>query len=505
MLDLNAVLAPATLANPLAALSGITDAIKTAASSAGHALIAPATAVLGAATAVRIVRAWLESALEGDAMSLINEFISSVVLATIIMMALQNYDALCSYAWALGMAAMQLFGEPGQTGADIMDTIWGQTISAMVKLTGIFTHTDSGAGPNCSDPLSWASCQAMGWMTALSTNMVVAVFVGLGLIMLLIFMGMMLYQVMRGIFQVAVALAWMPLTLGFYPLLDSWFKNALGLVASGIANMAMIAFIMSAMGKVIGAIVSDAVNSRVVALPSLPGIPADGVNKITGVLIACLGIMVISFLASAAMSYGTSIFGSVSGWGSFHHRRGGGGGGGNDVASPSKGGDKPGATPAPSKEGGGVETAAKLATDTGAAVASSGATEAATVAKGGSESLAKMGENLSAGQPGGDVATAGKPPSDPSASGGPSPRGGTVHGGATEGGVVQGGPPSRASRAMAAVKTAAKAGGAAVGGYAASRGQALSKAVLPNITGPASKSMPMAALRFYAHNVNHGG
>lgn len=524
--------------NPLAALSIISDSIKETAQAAGGKLVGPAFSLLGALTAYRIIRAWLESAFDGDAMSLINEAIISLVVATILSMGLTNYEALSGWAWGLGSSAMEFVGG-GSTANGIMDSIWKSTISSAWGLLSILLEPDAAAPCKGLKGAAWAACKMNSAIVATGANILVGLFIAIALLLLLIFMGIMMYQVLRGIFQIAVGLLWLPLTMGFYPLIDSWFKNAVGLIASGIANMAMVSILIKMVGDMAWKLTENAMKNNIIALP--PVMDAMGrtgaMNKMTAVLIACLGIVIIAFLASAAMSYGTSIFGAVSGWGSI--KTGKPSGGGKPASKSSETGGVEKAGPAGS---GAIETAAKVG-EVAAGVASGGATTAtgsavsAGAGGGGGGAISKMAgafEGAVAGGKAGAAAggTAGGGSATSRALGGAA---GALQG-AISGSRMAGRAPGAASRAGRAVGRAAgakaaagglkgaaasagrlagRAGGVAasaigrgvaVGARAAAKGAAVGAVGAAKgayAAGKAAKGSAGAALRFYARNANN--
>lgn len=365
-----------SLDNPIAHLEKIVVAIQKTTKAAGNALGGPALSILSAATGIRIVRAWLESAFDGDALSLINEAIYSLVVATILAMAITHYDEADMWAWRLSEDAVKLVTN-GKDSGSVLQGLWSSTVAAFNGVLSLLTEPD--AKPTCADlgATEKLLCEIRAPLAAFQANVIVAGFVVVALILLVIYAGIMLFQALRGIFQIAVGLMWLPLTLGFYPLIDSWFKNALGQIASGIANLAMVAVLLKLVSNITDQMLLEAKTMNVIALPP-ESFASAPINKIVAVMIVCMAMVVFGFLASAAMSYGTSIFGATSGWGSIKPGKSSPGNKGGD-----KGGDKGGATDAAGKLAGGGEAAG-----TAAKVAQAGAAVAAAPASGGASAAA---------------------------------------------------------------------------------------------------------------------
>lgn len=458
----------------LQALSDMLVTFQTAVQAAGAKTTAPALTILAAGVLYQCVRAWMDSILDGDALELIEGVLNAVIVGTILTALITNYAAVTDAAWGLMSSTMAMFSSSGATsGGDVINTIWKLTTETAGTLFALILAPPTA---QCGvDPLCWTAEVAGSFVTALPLAILMVIVV----LLVLIYVLIMLLQVFRGIFQIGVGLLWLPLTLGFYPLIDSWAMSAVGLIASGIAHMAIVAFLLDLVSTMMGALATSIATGQI----NFTTLNLHAFGKLFATLLAAVMMVVMALSSGAAVGYATSIFGSVSGWTGIHRpRKGGGGDKGGGSKQPEKG---TGETGGPSLTGPSgsdtgskiasdpVGTAGKVATQAAAGVATGGATAAAGVAAAGATGGGAM-QMLKGGMKGAASAmkSAGKAAGKQA--------GQTVQGGA--GGKMAAGmngfaagvkaAKSGGSAAKAGVK-AARAGGSVAGGAAKSAGAAM--------------------------------
>lgn len=386
--------------NPLAALSTILDILKSGVSTVQGGLVGAAKGILGACVAIVIGKAWLETILEADAMGFITSVLETIVIGTVVLMVITNISAIDGFAWGLCDKAMSLFamGGGGGTTGGIIDTLWGQVVDIAAKILAFYTgdpaqaSCDGGFFCTLSNAISATIDTLIVWQTVLFV-----------ILLLLIYMAIMLFQVFRGLFQIAVGLMWLPLAAAFYPLIDSWSKSAVSVIAGGIAHMAAVSFLLGLVGKASESLLE---NMQAGTLPGIDGIQM--MPKTWGVMVICITLIILAFCAGTAISKSAEIFGTSSGM--MHiHRKSGGGGGGNSKGSGGSGGGggdsalaaatSPAAAaenPAGAAIQAGGQVAAGVATGGASTAASAAGVAAGTAAKAGAGTAAKAGGGLAA-------------------------------------------------------------------------------------------------------------
>jgi len=511
------------------ALYGVFEQIQSASKSAGEKLMAVSGTILAAGVAYRIIRAWMESALYGDAMEVINEAIQTLIVAGLIGMVFKNYGDLCDYAWGLGKSGMEILGSGGETDAkNILSAIWssvGDTIEAI--FSGALTTPDNcGPAPGMIHPVdqaNWLVCKT-GAMTSSFIGTVLGMpFVLVSMIVMLIFGALMMYQVLRAFVQVAVGLMWLPFTLGFYFFIDSWFRNAVAMITGGLANMAMISFVLH--------LVLDSIKEITSQIQTGPVLESLGLSKAASLLMMMVFIMALTMMSNSVLTFGSQIFGVPTGGDRLRGpagKSGGGGGptpkdGGEGNTPPNSEGAKlaPPNPPSPSpiamssqsaNAGASLGTAAKAA----ALAAGTVATGGAGAAVGAAGAAGGAGAGAAAGTAGGAGAAAGG--TGAAASG--ASAGGTGGAGVTGGvggagggtpptGVVSGGPKDGGS-----VVSGGQKGGSSAKGFASSAYSKASQGVQRISASPAGRlaagygryaaKTSEAALRFWLAQNTHG-
>lgn len=518
--------------------------LKDTSSQTGGRLVDVAYGILGAGVAYRIIRAWLESALYGDAMEVINEAIQTLVVAGLIGLTLHNYAALNTYTWRLGESAMAFMdgagaGGAGDKGADpknALDQIWQKTLES---IGGVFNAAitssnecdkkyekfDENGKPvelGFTDAVKYGACKTAEMASSLAGTILGMPFILVTVIVLLIFGVLMMYQVLRAFVQVAVGLIWLPFTLGFYFFIDSWFRNAVAMITGGLANMAMITLILEMVLSSIGEAIRQIETSSVIT---------SSLSKAGTLVMLMIFIMALTMMSNSVLTFGSQIFGVPTGGDRLRGpagKSGGGGGptpkdGGEGNTPPNSEGAKlaPPNPPSPSpiamssqsaNAGASLGTAAKAA----ALAAGTVATGGAGAAVGAAGAAGGAGAGAAAGTAGGAGAAAGG--TGAAASG--ASAGGTGGAGVTGGvggagggtpptGVVSGGPKDGGS-----VVSGGQKGGSSAKGFASSAYSKASQGVQRISASPAGRlaagygryaaKTSEAALRFWLAQTTHG-
>lgn len=359
---------------PLDSIASMFSAIQNAVSDVGAGMETPALALLGACTAIVIVKEWMESFGDADAMGWVMKSAQIVVYATIAAAVIKNFSSIVSYTFSLMYGVMALFGGvaggSGGSGQNIPNIIWDQTTAIAQSIfnftmkggadtSGVSSAGDAVAG--AANILTSGVDMAISWILTL-----------IAIVLILIYMGVMLLQLVQGFFMVAIGLVWLPITTGFFPVIENWMKNAIGVITGGIAHMAIVSFMLSIVSRVATQL-TDGMGNSTGAIFTVPSMTTGEINsKALASLVLCLVLVMLAMAAGTAIKKAAEIFGTSSGM--------------MRVATPkgsSAGGGKTGKTGSEASK-----SVGKGAAEAAGNVASGAATAAAGVATGGAASVA---------------------------------------------------------------------------------------------------------------------
>jgi len=437
--------------------------------------------VLVFSMAIVIVKAWMESVLT-DQVSLVETFVSVVIYGGIILMALENQSVIHKYVWELAdEVAAQMGGAAGMSGVDgasgVLTSIWDSTVQLFRAMWAMFLTTST---PEDACDAWEVGCNLQRGFEVVSSGLVSAILFIIVIVMVGIYAVIIILQVFTGFFMVGIGLMLLPLALSFYPIIESWTKNAIGLIMSGIVHVGMVAFLMTLVSKTMETLLKAYAEGQLTFFEGSTTSPGwmssmgDAVaGKVVAMFVMIIFMLVLGLASAKAIGFATQIFGSVGGMmgglapgrpksssnkdGSGGSSQSSGGGGGEGAG----GGGGVGLSGA---AGNMVRTGVKagIAASTGGAgaVAVDAAQTGADAAGVGAEGAAKArasADGAPSGKAGSEAGAATSPPAD----GAPSGKAGSEAGAATsstEGGAQSGkaGSPAGASTDAS---TAASAGG----------------------------------------------
>lgn len=369
---------------PLGPLASMLKNFQDVVQTTGGGLTGAAYTILGAGVLYQCVRAWLDSVWEGDALGLIEGVLNAILVGVVISMLIANYAAICSGAWGLMSGVMSVMANgsvSGDTGT-IIDKLYDLCVNTIKKLFDMMMSSDC-------EPLDLI-CLGKEVVEHAAMSSFLLIGFAITILLLLIYLIIMLLQVVRGVFQVGMGLLFLPITLGFYPLIDAWAMGALSMIASGIAHMGVVSFLLGFVAQAIDALVTQAAGAGF----DPTGTGNQAISKLFGMLLVSCLMVIMALGSGAAVGYATSIFGAASGFAGVRSRRRGGGGssnrGGGGSGSVSK--DTPSAAPS---SGGGAGASLAGATGTAGQAAATAGQAAAAVGSGGTTAAvgaaAKMG------------------------------------------------------------------------------------------------------------------
>lgn len=288
--------------------------------SVGLAVAGGSHMLLAASMAIVIIKSWFEAIIEDDLVGLISTALEVLIVGTIALAVLQNYAELSAYVWEVCSGAMALFdpsGSSGGTTGSIMDKLWVSTVNSVTGLLNFYQEKDCQTG----NALDQAACYMGNFVDSFALFFVLLVV----MVLLLFYMAVMLLQIFRGIFAIGVGLVWLPFTAAVYPLIESWGKNALGVIMGGIAHMAMVSFLLGIVSSATDTLTHQAISMGFESIPGINGMQALFSRSWAAMVLGVM-ICVLALSAGTAISKSAEIFGTVSGMMSIHRGRAGGGG-----------------------------------------------------------------------------------------------------------------------------------------------------------------------------------
>jgi len=185
--------------------------------------------------------------------------------------------------------------------------------SVLDAMFGVFKNANSGDSECEAWAVEWA-CHALNGVQAIGSNILIALIFFAIVLLVVLYFVVVLLQSFTGLFMIAVGLMLLPLCLAFYPLIESWTKNAIGLIAAGAAHQGIVVFLLS----MTEGVVADAI--RQFAENPTNNVWGGGAQtaEVTGGVIY-LGLVLCAFMAvlglttSRIVAFATQIFGPVSG------------------------------------------------------------------------------------------------------------------------------------------------------------------------------------------------
>lgn len=478
--------------------------------------------LLGVTVAIKIVMAWVESGGPKGTSDFYYEALYTIIMGLFMQVLINNAATLTSYVWTAASGLVGLMNASGASGdgiesvSSIFQNIWDSCLSALQAIFGLLfdaAGTGEKGTTTCEGSMTAVlACKVTNGVAALAGDFFAAGVIILSLVAVLLYTAIMMLQVFGGLWSIVVAVLFFQLCCAFYPVNDAWFKNCLGKIASGVAQLATIGFLMGIIAQTTTAIITKFSNGDY-AIVKIQGsdtglvgtVFANTLNTVMGKALtvdAILVLMIVMALsASKALGVANQIFGSVGGFMGVKLGAGSSGGGSSGGGSKKEGlqGRDPisgGAGAAAGRSGTGAALAGGGAGGAGAslgaaaaAVPTGGAGAPVGAAVGGGGAMAAGAAATSAGVGAGAAASAGAGAAA-TASGGVSAA--TAASLASGGGGVAG---------KAALMGAAARIGGAKAGKAAMKGAGASLKAARDIAGPAAKMTGKFA-RFYNNNMH---
>lgn len=392
------------MAGPIDSIAAIFDTFQASVGMVAGKFGPAATVILTGAIAIRLTKTFFEAIFEDSIVSWVEEAIYLGIVGTILLTGIQKHGAIESAAWSAMGHVMEIMNTGSAaadgTGRGVLNQIYDSTIGTLGKL---YEFAIAGTPPPEDCGFGEFACSVKATAEAMASNLLAVAMFAIVLIMMLVYMIIMMLQVFTGIFMVGIGLAFLPVGLAFYPVIESWAKNAVGMIASGIAHMGITSFLLSLVGTIIERLTADFAAGKYVILAgseSSARILDQTMGKATLLAVMAAVLIVLALSSAKAIGFATSIFGSVSGMIGPAKSGGMKPGNGNSGGGKATGGGSNAAGPSSSGGGGGgaVSQVAGAAGQTGAALATGGTSAAVSAGTQAAGTAAGSGAARAAGQ-----------------------------------------------------------------------------------------------------------
>lgn len=247
----------------------LTETIRAASASFAQATMGLALYLLAATMTIRLVAGTIKELLDGDLIDLIGVYLSAAIMGMILLAILNNWSSESGGVTVFGIvndmylglvravsgggSADSVFGAIFAEGWKLLHLIWEIVGRTWERFAEERQNVDRSVLETAGDVLSGqAFIQGMtSFLTAIllfAVNFTLAVIASILVILLIV---SLLFHAITGLLIVYVALAFGPLALSAYPLIDTWAKKLLGTVVGGIAQMLAALLLLSIMTEVL--------------------------------------------------------------------------------------------------------------------------------------------------------------------------------------------------------------------------------------------------------------
>lgn len=309
---------------------------------AAFAGIAPK--ILTVAIGIRLVKSLLEAMYDDSLMGTMEDVMNLALVGLILWVAIGHNQQIGTFATSAMNEVMKLMDVTGAQGAgdsNALARVWQSCVGVATSLMAfVFRDLKCDGGGSALVPDS-VEC-----LSTVVSSILPAMMMLLILIMVVVYALLMVLQFFVGAAMIGIGIGFLPLTLALYPLVESWAKNNIGLIVSGIAHMGICTFLMGLVSVYVEGL-TEKLQGDPNVIEGLPG------GDMVALLFVGAFLIILALTTSKAVGFASSIFGSTSGMiGRIGGRSGGGAGGGSSGAGGSSGSNA--ATKGAAPSGGGA-------------------------------------------------------------------------------------------------------------------------------------------------------
>lgn len=222
-----------------------------------EALVSASLPLLTATLAVRIIGGVMKEMLDGDLVDAISKVIYGMLMGVILFALLTGWNGF-SVSWGSGSSefgvrpftmetynAFVALASGGETAGSMVGQFFGEGADAIMRMYGMATRIQNGIFASFEAAMAQVGPLNVTGMVAVLISSIPNVLLmlvawiayGLASIAIVLLMAVISYHALSGIVMIHAALAFGPVTLAAYPLVDSWAKKILNTLASGVAQV----------------------------------------------------------------------------------------------------------------------------------------------------------------------------------------------------------------------------------------------------------------------------
>lgn len=247
--------------------NGLKETLNTAASAFAERMATFAAPFLTACLAIRLIMGTIKELADGDFVDLISTYLMTAIMGVILYAMLTQWAVISGWVvdimnTAVGAATSggdvnSVFEGIATDGLNLLKLIWDIVFNSLERMTIAGQAQGASLGqklvgmvnnPGVGAALAFASLGAPEQFALFLINALLGLVASLAVIALVV---VLLYHSISGFIAVFVAIAFGPLTLAAYPLVDTWAKKLLGTAAGGIGQMLAALFLLSVLGEIL--------------------------------------------------------------------------------------------------------------------------------------------------------------------------------------------------------------------------------------------------------------
>lgn len=236
----------------------------------GGKMVGIARGILGVTIAIRLMMVIVKELLDGDIVELVGEVFFTLLLGLFLLILLNGWTgggefSVPEYARELMGAVMSAAGGGGDNITSGIAGVFAPILESVLTVLGLIWEivsltlttlqssiSEIGQVDSWGDLLPGAFLSQIGSSFGLFQSVLMNFVLGvIASIAVIIAFCVLVYHMLSGFITLSVVIAFGPLTLGAYPLVDTWAKKALSSIAGAIVQMAAAIFLMSILKTVL--------------------------------------------------------------------------------------------------------------------------------------------------------------------------------------------------------------------------------------------------------------
>jgi hypothetical protein len=218
-------------------------------------LVKASIPLLTATLAIRIIGGVIKELVDGDLVDVISTVIFGMLMGVILFALLSGWNGfpIGGSGTEFGVRPITLaikdafiaLASGGETAGTLVGQFFGEAADAIMRMYAMATRIQDGMFASFAAAMAlvprWSVTGMVGVLISsipfVLLMLVAWIAYGIASIAIVILMAVITYHALSGVVMIHAALAFGPVTLAVYPLIDSWAKRILNTLASGIAQV----------------------------------------------------------------------------------------------------------------------------------------------------------------------------------------------------------------------------------------------------------------------------